>query len=325
MEFSIIIPVTRKDLLNKCLQSLEQMDFQMYEVILIVDKKFKCDSKLNITQIEVEDKSPSVRRNIGVKKAKAPYIAFIDDDVIVNKKWLSNAKEIFENYPKIAGIGGPDYIPPNSSFSEKITDALLSHKYFGSGVLAHTYYKKPKIINHPSAIATCNMIMKKEIFDKIGFNEKLRYGGGEDTELIYILQKKFKAKFLYHPSIYVYHKKREFGLAYFKQRLKFRISNGKMMYIYPKLYLANKKFLLFVLGITFGIALLFIKPLIFLLLFILYFFILTITSLSFIKKDVKIFLLLPLLLFVQHGVYYLGIVIGLLYFCKYRKLKEIRR
>ncbi|MEA2036308.1 MAG: glycosyltransferase [Nanoarchaeota archaeon] len=327
IDFSIIIPVTRRELLDRCLQSLLEMDysFDKFEVILILRKRYKdLPNKLNIVQIELQDINPALRRNVGAKSAKAPYLAFIDDDVTVSKDWLKNGKRILDDKESISGVGGPDFMPPKSSFSEKITDALLSHKYFGSGVLAHSYSKKKKIIKQPSAIALCNLILRKKLFDKVGFNYKVGYGG-EDTELLYILQKKYDAKFLYEPSIYVFHKKRKFGLEYFKQRLKFRVNNGKMIYVYPGLYLGNKKFLLFMMGITFGIILFFINPLMFLFALFFYFLVLIFTSLSFLRKDARIFLLLPLLLFIQHIVYYIGVVIGLLHFYDYNRLRKIRR
>jgi GT2 family glycosyltransferase len=328
IDFSIIIPVSRKDLLDKCLQSLSGLDypFNRFEVILILKKKYKgLPKNLNITQIELQDMNPALRRNVGVKKSKAHYLAFIDDDVTVSKDWLKNSKKILDDNPDIMGAGGPDFIPPDSPFLEEITDALLSHKYFGSGVLAHSYYNKKKIIGHGSAIALCNLILRKEAFDKTGgFNTKIGYGG-EDTEFIYLLQKKFRSKFLYDPSVHVYHKKRKFGLTYFKQRLKFRINNGKMIYVYPSLYLKNKKFLLFMLGVTFWIIMLFINPSIFLTGLILYFLVLFVTSLSFLKKNAILFFLLPLFLFIQHLTYYIGIVLGLLSFYKYGELKNIRR
>lgn len=326
IEFSFIIPVTRRDLLDKCLDSLKQMDYPSsnYEIILITDKKLKNLPELDIKQIEMQDRNPALRRNKGVKLAKAPLIAFIDDDVTVNKNWLKNSQEIFKKNPEITGIGGPDKMPPDSSFLEKVTDALLSHSYFGSGVLAHSYYNKRKMIKYPSSIALCNMLIKREVFDLVDFNENIGYGG-EDTEFLYILMKAYHKKFLYDPSIYVYHKKRKFGLAYFKQRLKFRINNGKLLYIYPCLFLKNKKFFLFFFGVTFGIFLLFIAPKVFLGGLAFYFLLLIITSLEFIKKDVKIFLLLPILLFVQHIIYYVGIIIGLFSIFNYSKLKKIKR
>lgn len=327
MDFSIIIPVTRKDLINTCLQSLLRLDYpkNKFEVILILKEKYQnLPKEININQIEIQDTNPALRRNIGVKNAKTPYIAFIDDDVTVPKDWLKNSKKLLEKYPDIGGLGGPDCIPENASFSERITDSLLAHKYFGSGVLAHTYYKQRKIIKQPSSLALCNLIIRKELFDKLYFNEKIGYGG-EDTEFVYLLQEKYNIKFLYDPSIYVFHKRRNFGLSYFKQRLKFRINNGKMMYVYPKLYLKNKKFFLFFIGITFGILLFFTNLRIFLIALIFYFLILAITSLSFIKKDIKIFLLLPVLLFIQHITYYIGIVIGMLSFYKYKEIRKIKR
>ena len=328
LDFSIMIPATRNDLLPKCLQSLAEMDYpkNKFEVILIISERYdKATKEIAISQIETRDLNPALRRNLGVEKARAPIIAFIDDDVTVEKDWMKNAKRLFDGHPGITGLGGPDKIPPNSSFREQITDALLSHKYFGSGVLAHSYYPKRKIIRHASGIALCNMFIKKADFASIdGFNVKMGYGG-EDTEMIYVLQKRFHAKFLYDPSVVVYHRKRPFGLKYFRQRFIFRIKNGKLLYVYPDLYLKNRSFLLFMFAISFGIALFFVDRTLFLWCLGAYGALLTLSSLNFIARDIRIFILLPFLLFLQHIIYYVGIWMGIMHGYDYKKLKMIRR
>ncbi len=328
LDFSIVIPATRNDLLPNCLQSLADMDYpkNKFEVILILSEKYDETPKdLDITQIELKELNPALRRNLGVEKALAPIIAFIYDDVTVEKDWMKNAKKLFEQYPAVAGLGGPDKIPPGSGFREQITDALLSHKYFGSGVLAHSYYPKRRMVKHGSAIALCNMFIIKADFVRVGgFNVRIGYGG-EDTELIYILQKRHNAAFLYDPQVVVFHKKRAFGLKYFRQRFVFRIKNGKLLYVYPDLYLKKKAFLLFMVGVTAAIALFFINKQLFAYALLAYFFLLILTSLNFLKKDVRIFVLLPFLLFIQHIIYYIGVWIGILHFYEYNKLKIIRR
>ena len=206
-----------------------------------------------------------------------------------------------------------------------ITDALLAHKYFGSGVLAHSYYPRRKFIAHGSALSLCNLILKKSMFYSAGgFNPRIGYGG-EDTELLYLLQKIFKATLLYDPTIYVYHKKRKFGLAYFRQRFLFRVKNGKLIYAYPELYLSNKKFLLFMVSVTIALILLFINQFLFLIGLSVYLTALVVTSLPFARRDIRIFLLLPPLLLVQHSIYYFGVVVGLLHGFNYTQLKKARR
>lgn len=327
-DFSIVIPATRNDLLPKCLQSLVDVEYpkNKFEVILILSEKFdNVPKELRVTQIELRELNPALRRNVGVEKAQAPIIAFIDDDVTVERDWMKNAKKLFDEYPSITGLGGPDKIPPGSSFREQITDALLSHKYFGSGVLAHSYYPKQRIIKHGSAIALCNMFIKKADFVRIGgFNVKMGYGG-EDTEMIYVLQKKVGATFLYDPNVIVFHKKRPFGLMYFKQRFIFRIKNGKLLWVYPGLYMKKKAFLLFMGGVTAAIVLFFINKQVFGYALLAYLLLLILTSLNFIKKDVRVFVILPFLLFIQHLIYYIGVWIGILHVYEYDKLKMIRR
>src|SRR5215471_16449490 len=48
----------------------------------------------------------SYARNTGVARAKAPIIAFTDDDVRVARDWIANIKAEFDEHPDIAFLGG---------------------------------------------------------------------------------------------------------------------------------------------------------------------------------------------------------------------------
>jgi len=323
VKVSIIIPVTREDYLKNCLVSLDNQSFKDFEIILINNKKSEKIRK-NIKAIITKNLNPAYRRNLAAKNTKGEIFAFIDDDVYVNKDWIKKAVDFLEKNKSFCVVGGPDILSKNAKFREKISDALLSNKYFGSGVLAHQNYKKNKEINDPSSLALCNLFVRKKAFKKVnGFNEKIGYGG-EDTEFLYLLKKKLKCRMMYLPSLFVYHKKRDFMLPYLKQRLKFRINNGKMLFAYPKLYMKNYKFILFFIAATLFFISLFLKPLVAFYFFVLYLILLILISFPYLTKDVR-YIILPFAFGMQHLTYYIGILIGLFNFINYNKLRKIRR
>ena len=308
--FSIIIPSNRKNNLKTCIGSILKQSLKNYELILISNESFNYNNIL-IKNIITKNKNPAFRRNLASKKAKGKILVFIDDDAYPSKDWLKTAYDFFKKHPETEVLGGPDLTPPNAPLSEKITDTLLKHKLLGSGVLAHQNPKKLQEAKSPSSLALCNLFVKKELFNKIaGFNEKIGYGG-EDTEFLYLAKKRFKAKLIYHPDLLVYHKKRRFPIPYLKQRLKFRINNGKMLYIYPELYLKNKKFLLFFFGISAVLSLSIFYPLFLIISLISYLILVLATSLNYIKKDIKLLFILPPAFILHHAAYYIGILIGL--------------
>lgn len=323
VKVSIIIPVTREEHLKKCIASLDSQSFKDFEIILIAGKKLNV-SKKNIKTIISKDPNPAYRRNLAAKNANAEIFAFIDDDAYANKDWIKNAVNFLDKNNNFSVAGGPDILSNNSKFREKISDALLENKYLGSGVLAHQNYKKNKEVKDPSSLALCNFFIRKKEFEQLGgFNEQIGYGG-EDTEFLYLLKKKLKCRMMYIPSLYVYHKKRDFMLPYLKQRFKFRVNNGKMLYAYPNLYLKNYKFLLFFIAATLFFILLFLKSLVALYLLIFYFILVSLFSLRYIVKDLRM-IILPFAFGIQHLTYYIGILIGLFNFINYNKLRKIRR
>jgi len=98
--FSIIIPVrTETDYLRETLKKLKQQSFSSFEILVITDKISG-------------PVSPAIKRNLGAKKSKGLYLAFLDDDSYPDKNWLKNASRLFS--PDIAALCGPCLTPPET-------------------------------------------------------------------------------------------------------------------------------------------------------------------------------------------------------------------
>ncbi len=103
MLFSLIVPVyNTKDYLEKCLSSIEEQDFDDYELILVDDGSSDgsglicdrfCEGKDNYKVIHQANQGLAGARNTGIDAAKGDWIWFIDSDDFIVPGALSSLKE----------------------------------------------------------------------------------------------------------------------------------------------------------------------------------------------------------------------------------------
>ena len=126
----------------------------------------------------------SYGRNAGIAAARAPIIAFTDDDVVVDRGWLASIRNAFDQHPECGCVGGrvlPMWPSP--------PPVWLKLRHWGP--LALLDYGAPQSIgsDNPRCLVTANMSMRREIFDVIGYflpflqKTKGSTAGLEDREL----------------------------------------------------------------------------------------------------------------------------------------------
>ena len=218
---NIIIPsVEMSKELIICLKGINNLKYKnfMVTIVLDVDNKKKIQKfEFKINKIISGKINMSEKRNIGVKKFKSEYIAFIDSDAYPSINWLKNAISYLSD-PTIHAVGGPDLPFKKQSYSEKIT-YLCHGSFFVSGQYKYRKFKKPKMICK-DFLKSCNCIMKRSLFLKHGGMNKKRYIG-EDKDLFEKLRKKVKNfKALFTPDVFIYHKDRPIS-KFLLQRLSF--------------------------------------------------------------------------------------------------------
>jgi len=226
-----------------CLNSVLSQQGVELEVLAVVGSeqaRSSLENTKNITAIVVEDRNPAVRRNRAVEKAAGKYLAFIDDDAFAPRDWLKKSIDYLEENDSLAGVGGPNFLPSDSSFAETLTDLVLCTPLLGAGSRAYSGGGEPAA-GRPGEVHLVNMILRKEWFERVGgLNEALGYGG-EDTEFLHLLSSK-EGEVVFHPEIFVYHRRRPFGFSYFRQRLRLRGQSGRLFIAYPGIYTGSPSF-----------------------------------------------------------------------------------
>jgi glycosyltransferase involved in cell wall biosynthesis len=143
---SVVIPtLNRYDYLKEVLTDLEKQDFKNFEVIIVdqsepFDDAFYNGFKLNINLIKQEEKALWLARNNAIKNAKGEFIALSEDDVRIEKDWISSHLKCLDyfNAQVSAGVFYPEgkQIPKERSFF-----AVASQFATGNAMLYKAVFK----------------------------------------------------------------------------------------------------------------------------------------------------------------------------------------
>ena len=242
----VICTYNRQDYLPKCLMHLKNQNCSSedFEIILInnnsTDKTeqicqgfLKENPDLNINYFVEINPGLSFARNRGIKEAKGSIICFIDDDGFAIPEYVNIISDFSTNinYSNYIAFGGkvipcynegkaPKWISPHIS-------GLVSEVDLG---------RKVKLFSKKYP-AGCNMIFRREFFEKYGgFNTDLHTRG--DDKFIFLKLKEVGHRILYIPSLIVSH-----FIDDYRLEKSFIVRLSKVIGQSEAIRLKNKKFL----------------------------------------------------------------------------------
>ena len=236
----IIVTLNREKELLKCLESLNQQTYQNYEVIILDnnsnDNTIKSiNKKFPFVKIYKAKKNlgTSYPRNAGVKFSNGDLIWFLDSDVYLKDSSVLN-EYVYKYFDtSIAdAIGGEGVLDKNHNIigTKKL-------KLYKNGMIKG-FIDKSVNISCTKIIATCNLLIKKDLFIKAGGFDHFYFFYLEDIDLTYRLSN-LTNKIFYVPKCKVVH--------YFSKSNRFRnffLANRNRIYFLLKNYPIKKIFLL---------------------------------------------------------------------------------
>ena len=155
-------------------------------------------------------------RNRGINASTGRFIAFTDDDVIVDRNWIGNIVRAFAEYD-VQCIGGkilPVWEKPKPKWLSKDLYGYIALLDYGDRPL---YMEKPLLWG-------ANLAVKAEAFEKYGLFDTTRgrlphklYAGEETHFLVRLLEQ--GEKIVYLPDVIVHHciSKKRMRKAYFRK------------------------------------------------------------------------------------------------------------
>lgn len=162
---SVVIPtLNRYQYLKDVLRDLENQTYKNFEVIVVdqtdgYKEEFYKGWNLDLKYWFQEEKALWRARNEAIESGKGEYILLYDDDSLVENDWIENHIKVLDFF--------------NADLSSGVSISVI-----GAAVPAHYNY-----FRWSDQLDTGNVLIKKEIFYKIGFFdlkfEKQRMGDGE--------------------------------------------------------------------------------------------------------------------------------------------------
>jgi len=234
---SIVIPTTGNvKYIRGLIRSVAKLNYpkESFELILIGDqetdllevnaKKAK-DNGINTTLI-YEPVAAGKKRNIGIEAAKGTIIAFTDDDTILREDWITNGVKHIEQNEDYVGVGGPNFTPKSGLPFAKAVGRIFGSKFLFSFRYTIGHAKPREIAHNP----TCNYFIKKEVANEIKFHDTL--WPGEDVEFDIRLVKA-GYKILYSPDVVVWHHRRSRPMAFLKQMFNYGKTRAQVTRMHP--------------------------------------------------------------------------------------------
>jgi O-antigen biosynthesis protein len=197
--------------LQACLDSLQQLNYPNYEVILVDDGSTDATPRVALTHPSVryfrheENLGLSIARNTGIAAATGDIIAFTDSDCRADEDWLHYLVGDLLN-SEFAGMGGPNFLPPEDSV---VAAAVM----VSPGGPAHVMLTDRQAEHIPG----CNMAFYKWALAEVGGFDPIFRQAGDDVDICWRLQQA-GYRIGFSPAAFVWHYRRSTVGAYLKQQ-----------------------------------------------------------------------------------------------------------
>lgn len=144
---------------------------------------FAASSKLRITETG-SNLGASGGRNLGAKMARGDYLAFLDSDTEVDSQWLVEALDLMQECPSVGVVQCKLLLMSDRSRLDYVGDFLSQFGFLVQrrplGYLDDKSTQKTAIV---FGVKSAGMIIKKEIFQKVGMFDEDFFIYMEETDL----------------------------------------------------------------------------------------------------------------------------------------------
>lgn len=210
---SVVVPTRRRaDLVKRCVSSLIEQDYprERYEIIVVEDGSHVAQSvveslrstKTRLAYLNIPHSGAAATYEAGLKKASSDLVAFIDDDAMAPRTWLSQISSILMERKSQGVIGTGGHISgeyPLERFEASIsaTGELL---WTGFGLVS----SPPCDVDH---LPGCNMAFWRDALLEIGgfdtrFSKTMSWR--HETDLCLRLRRE-GYRLIYDPGLVVLH------------------------------------------------------------------------------------------------------------------------
>jgi len=230
MQVSVIIPSCgRIEMLARCLAAVNTQDLGLgsYEVIIVDDSTdgrvaawaaHLLNQRSNLRCLRTSGGcGPATARNLGSRHARAPILAFTDDDTVPLNSWLKEGLGAFQ--PDVIAVTGSLVVPTSCPPTDyELNEAGLARAEF----------------------VTANCFVRREVFESLnGFDERFKAAWREDSDLhfrLLELSERTGTRLLHAKNAVVIHPVRPAPWGISLQQQKKAMYNALLYKNHPSLY-----------------------------------------------------------------------------------------
>ncbi len=195
--------------LEACLQSLKEIDYPDYEVVLVDDGSKDDTQQIAarhtwVRHVHQSNMGLSYARNVGARAATGDILAYTDSDCMADPDWLYYLVNTLLS-GEYAGVGGPNISPPAEDWIQACVSASPggpSHVLLTDVVAEH--------------IPGCNMAFHRWAFEMVGGFDVEYRKAGDDVDFCWRLQG-LGHVIAFSPAAIVWHYRR-FTLGAFRKQ-----------------------------------------------------------------------------------------------------------
>lgn len=197
--------------LLECLDSIEQQTLQPLEVIVVVDGNPELRKQLDERggpEMALSTPQPSglsAARNLGIAHASGTFVAFLDDDTVIEESWLKTLRAVLED-EVVAGVGGVSRPRWEGERPKWLPEELL-------WTLGCSYRGMPVKQEYVRNVYGGSACFRRDVFTRLGgFNPSLGrtavgLAGCEETELcLRVRGHSPNTRFVHDPAAVMYHR-----------------------------------------------------------------------------------------------------------------------
>jgi len=246
--------------LRRCLDGLKKCGGKWMEVVVVgLDREKvvvdRFGGGLVVRFVRDEKKGLSYARDAGWKNARGDIVSWIDDDVVVGKKWASKLLGIFRGNPDVGGVSGPTIIPENMLENRAVffwykprglfwkvvgwlwVRLVLCGDPFEVGrIFWHGWWSpgsnfrsslKIKGLKDVDYLEACNMSLRRDLVDRVGGYDLGYVGTSEWCEVDVSMRVKHEigCRLVFNSDVRVDHKVSQFGVYVDRRRIVERLYN----------------------------------------------------------------------------------------------------
>lgn len=212
MKVSIIVAVyDRLEYTKKCLDSIFEFGSKYDFEIIIVNNASSDGTKEFLDELDGKIVATHNERNLGFAKAcnqgaaraSGGFLLFLNNDTIVTKNWMDVLISELDENPEIAMAGSKLLFPDDTIQHAGVVfgeDKIPYHIYVRE-MKEKNYVNKKRKFN---AVTAACMLVRKDIFDKVGGFDENFLNGYEDIDLCLKI-KELGKDIIYCPESVVYH------------------------------------------------------------------------------------------------------------------------